>query len=118
MSWQVLFYKEDDAEPAKNFLVEELTNAERSRFITRVKYVQQKGLGILAERSDILESVKNEKNLFSLRLPRSQNNPRFLLCARAGKTLVVLHGFKEKSASDYDKAIRIAKRRRDNLESE
>lgn len=117
MSWSVLFYKEGDVEPAKDFLVHELTNPERRRFVTRVKYVQQKGLALIRDRPDILESVKGENNLYSLRLPKSQNNPRFLLCASINQTLYVLHGFKEKDARDYDRAIRVARKRRDALKN-
>lgn len=46
-------------------------------------------------------------------MTKSQNNPRFLLCAQAGQTLIVLHGFKEKSTADYERAIDVAARRRD-----
>lgn len=117
MSWSVLFYKEGDTEPAQEFLVQELTNAERGRFVTRVQYVQQKGLDLVRERPDILESVQGESNLYSLRLPKSQNNPRFLLCASIDQTLYVLHGFKEKNKRDYKRAIRVAKRRRNALKN-
>jgi len=117
MSWQVLFYREGKVEPAKDFLVNELTNAERRRFIKRVQYVQKWGLGLVRERPDILEPVQNEDNLYSLRLPRSQNNPRFLLCADIGQTFYVLHGFKEKNTRDYNRAITVAKRRRKALKN-
>lgn len=115
MDWTVRFYEEEGWEPAKEFLVEELTNAERTRFVKRVQYIQKEGLQV---RSDILESVEDEQNLYSLRLPKSQNNPRFLLCTLSGeKTFVVLHGFKERSNSDYESAITVSRNRRDTLES-
>lgn len=112
MSWSVLFYREKNGkQPALDFLQNELTNAERSRFVRRVQRVQDKGLNLLQSGSDVLESVKDADNLYSLRLPRSQNNPRFLLCVNVGKTFYILHGFKEKSTSDYDRAIKIAENR-------
>lgn len=116
MNWTVRFYEDEGWEPAKEFLIEELTNAERTRFVKRVQYVQNEGLQV---RSDVLESVEDEQNLYSLRLPKSQNNPRFLLCTLSGeRTFVVLHGFKEGSSSDYNSAIEVAKNRRNKLESE
>jgi phage-related protein len=50
-------------------------------------------------------------------MTKSQNNPRFLLCAQTGETLIVLHGFKEKSRSDYEGAIEVAAHRRDKLQN-
>ena len=117
MSWQVLFYKEGGTEPAMDFLLYELTNTERSRFIKRVQYIQARGLDLVRDRPDILESVKGEDNLYSLRLPGSQNNPRFLLCVDIGQTFYVLHGFKEKNTRDYTRAISVAKQRRDALKN-
>lgn len=118
MSWDVLYYQEKSGRsPVIEFLQQELTNSERSRFIRRLRYVQAKGLNLLGGNSDILESVQNAKNLYSLRLPGSQNNPRFLLCVDTGKTFYVLHGFKEKSSADYDRAITVAESRRDNLQN-
>ena len=116
MSWSVRFYKEGGREPVKDFLVEELTGAERGRFVKRMQYLQAKGLQLAAERPDILRKVKGEENLFRLSMTKSPNNPRFLLCARSGQQLILLHGFKEKSAKDYDRAIAVAARRRDKLE--
>jgi len=118
VAWTVRFYTDEGWEPAKQFLVDELTNAERSRFVQRMRYLQQKGLQFTAERPDILRKVKGESNLFRLSMTKSENNPRFLLCAQKGQTLVVLHGFKEKSSSDYDRAIEIAARRRDQLQDQ
>lgn len=117
MDWTVRFYEDDGWEPAKEFLVEELTNAERSRFVQRMKYLQKKGLQLVAERPDILRKVEGESNLFRLSMTKSQNNPRFLLCAQTGQTLTVLHGFKEQSTSDYEAAIEVAVRRRDKLQN-
>lgn len=118
MPWTVRFYEEEGWEPAKEFLVEELTNAERSRFVQRMKYLQKKGLQLTAERPDILRKVEGESNLFRLSMTKSQNNPRFLLCAQTGQTLIVLHGFKEQSASDYERAIDVAVHRRDKLQNQ
>lgn len=116
--WDVGFYEDEDGrEPAKDFLVEDLTNVERTRFIKRMQYLQQQGLRLAAERPDILKKVKGEGKLFRLSMTKSQNNPRFLLCAQSGQRLVVLHGFKEKSTSDYDRALTVAARRRDKLQA-
>jgi phage-related protein len=112
--WRVLYYKDGKGnQPAKAFLQDELTEAEQESFDTRLKYVRLKGLQV---RDDVMESLKGESNLFSLRLPKSQNNPRFLVCAVSGRRLVLLHGFKEKSSGDYEKAISIARKRRDIVE--
>ena len=115
--WDVRFYREEGREPAKDFLIDELTNAERGRFVKRMQYLQQKGLQLTAERPDILRKAEGEQNLFRLSMTKSQNNPRFLLCAQSGQRLFVLHGFKEKSTSDYDRALAIAAKRRDKLEA-
>jgi phage-related protein len=77
----------------------------------------EKRLKLIAERPDILKKVEGEENLFRLSMTKSQNNPRFLLCAQAGQTLIVLHGFKEKSTADYERAIDVAARRRDKLQT-
>ncbi len=71
----------------------------------------------MRERKDVLEPLSGEKNLYSLRIPRTINNPRVLLCALPGRPnyLVLLHAFKEKRRKDYEKAIELAKARRDLL---
>src|SRR4051794_22145891 len=77
--WQVIFYQEHDgAEPARCFLDRELTVAEKAQFWHRVGLLAQKGLQLLG--TAILEKVKDEDNLYTLRLPKTTHNPRFLLC--------------------------------------
>jgi len=74
-----------------------------------------KGLSLLVERSDILDKIETEDNLYELRLDNTPNNPRIFLCALTGKRLVLLHAFKKKSRKTPRTEIDIAARRRDLL---
>jgi phage-related protein len=75
--------------------------------------ISVKGLSLLVERSDILDKIETEDNLYELRLDNTPNNPRIFLCALTGKRLVLLHAFKKKSRKTPRSEIDIAARRRD-----
>lgn len=108
MSWDVRFYRNNKGEePARSFL-ESLASSERKAFETRIKYVKMKGPRV---KKDIMTNVQGIKGLYRLRI-MSESNPRFLLCAVKGRRFFVLHGFKEKSESDYRAAVRTAVPRR------
>ena len=118
--WLILYFRNEKGdEPVKEFFELPskigITSGEKKMFEQRLKWVQQKGLHLLRERSDVLEKLKSEDNLYSLRIPRTTNNPRVLLCALVGRPncLVLLHAFKEKKKKDYDKGIALARKRRD-----
>lgn len=104
MEWSVEFYRNNKGdEPARTFL-ESLDPSEQSTFETRVTYVKMKGPRV---KNDVMTNVQGVKGLYRLRI-KSENNPRFLLCAVAGRRFFVLHGFKEKDVSDYKKAVKKA----------
>lgn len=67
----------------------------------------------MIQRSDILDKIETEENLYELRLPNTQNNPRFLLCALKGKRIILLHAFKKKGRKTDRREIEIAVKRRD-----
>lgn len=113
--WEIVFYQEaDGTEPAREFLKNSnLTPGELKQFQVRLYYLTEKGLSLLRERSDIIEKIKTEDNLYELRLDNTPNNPRFFLCALTGKCLVILHGFKKKDRKIPPREISIAAKRRD-----
>ena len=97
-SWQIEFYREaDGTELVKEFLKDpSLKPGEVQQFQTRLSVLVEKGLVLMIQRSDILDKIETEENLYELRLPNTQNNPRFLLCALKGKRIILLHAFKKK----------------------
>jgi hypothetical protein len=117
--WQIVYFKDDKGEtPVKDFFEQPsdkgITEAETKQFEKRLRWVQERGLDILKERKDVLETLEHEANLYSLRVPSKVNNARVLLCQLPdNNVLVLLHVFKEKRTKDYQKAIKIARKRRD-----
>ncbi|MBR8835428.1 MAG: type II toxin-antitoxin system RelE/ParE family toxin [Stigonema ocellatum SAG 48.90 = DSM 106950] len=117
--WQVIFYRESDGtEPVQDFLRDpSLTPGELKQFQVRLTLLTQKGLSLLLERSDILDKIEGEKNLYELRLDNTPNNPRIFLCALIGKRLVLLHAFKKKGRKTPKLEIKIAAKRRDLVQA-
>jgi phage-related protein len=113
--WQIIFYRDSDGtEPVQEFLLDpSLTSGELKQFQVRVMLLTQKGLSLLLERSDILDKIEGEKNLYELRLDNTPNNPRIFLCALVGKRLILLHAFKKKGRKTPKLEIKIAVKRRD-----
>lgn len=113
--WQIVFYRDSDGtEPVQQFLQDSsLTPGELKQFQVRLTLLTQRGLSLLLERSDILDKIKGEKNLYELRLDNTPNNPRIFLCALIGKRLVLLHAFKKKGRKTPKLEINIAAKRRD-----
>ncbi len=113
--WEVVYYEEEDGtQPVKEFLQDfSLTSGELNQFEVRLTYLKLKGLSLLRERSDILDKIKTEDNLYELRIDNTPNNPRIFLCALTGKRLVLLHAFKKKTRKTPKSEIDIAARRRD-----
>lgn len=103
--WQIEFYREFDTnEPVKKFLKEaNLTEGELKQLQLRLKLLKTWGLQLLRERSDILSKIKEQNNLYELRLDNTPNNPRIFLCAFTGKRLILLHGFKKKKQKPLPK---------------
>lgn len=95
--WTVVDYSDGAFQPIRDFIAE-LEPAERGRLKARLEMVRLKGLVV---GSNILCKVVGGKRddprrkLWELRLPKSMHNPRFLLAAVPGRTLVLLHGFKK-----------------------
>ena len=117
--WQIIFYQDDETEPVQEFLQDpSLTSGELKQLQVRLYLLAEKGLSLLIERSDILDKIETEDNLYELRLDNTPNNPRIFLCALTGKRLVMLHAFKKKSRKTPRGEINTAARRRDIAESE
>jgi phage-related protein len=113
--WEVVYYEEvDGTQPVQEFILNSsLTSGELKQLRVRLYLLTVKGLSLLIERSDILDKIETEDNLYELRLDNTPNNPRFLLCALTGKRLVFLHAFKKKSRKTPKQEISMAARRRD-----
>ena len=115
--WQIDFYTEVDGTlPVKEFLENSsLKPGELKQLALRLKLLRGYGLRLLKERSDILDKIATEKNLYELRIDNTPNNPRIFLCAFTGKRFFLLHGFKKKSRKTPKSEINIAAKRRDQL---
>lgn len=113
--WEIKFYrKADGTEPVQEFLKDpSLKPGELKQFQTRLRLLKQKGLMLMIQRSDILDKIETQKNLYELRIDNTPNNPRFFLCAMTGKRLILLHAFKKKGRKTPSGEIAIAARRRD-----
>lgn len=113
--WEIIFYQEaDESSPVQEFLKNSsLTPGELKQFRVRLQVLAVKGLSLLRERSDIIQKIKTEKDLYELRLDNTPNNPRFFLCALVGKRLVLLHAFKKKGQKIPRSEIEIAVKRKD-----
>lgn len=113
--WQIIYYQEvDGTEPVGKFFNDpSLTQGELKQFQLRLSLLAMKGLALQVERSDILDKIDIEKNLYELRLDNTRNNPRIFLCALTGKRLILLHAFKKKGRKTPANEIKIAAKRRD-----
>jgi hypothetical protein len=91
-----------------------ITKVERAKFLKRLQLVREEGLTLLARQSDVLESLTGERNLYSIRLPNTPNNPRILACALVDhKCIVLIHAFKELRKSAYRRELPRARTLRD-----
>lgn len=115
--WNIEFYIESDGSiPVQDFLQDpSLTPGELKQLQLRLKLLKSYGLRLLRERSDILDKIVTETNLYELRLDNTPNNPRIFICAFVGRRFVLLHGFKKKSRKTPKAEIGIAVRRRDRI---
>ena len=119
VTWRIVYFKDNKGEsPVKAFFEQPsdkgITEAETKQFEKRLRWLQARGLDILKERKDVLETLEGEDNVYSLRVPSKVNNARVLLCHIPNTyVLVLLHVFKEKRTKDYQKAIKIARTRRE-----
>lgn len=114
--WEIIFYQEvDGTVPVQEFFLDpSLTQGEKKQFEVRLNYLRTRGLSLLRERSDILDKIETEENLYELRLDNTPNNPRIFLCALKGKKcLVLLCAFKKKSRRTPQREIQIAVRLRE-----
>ncbi|MEH1949807.1 MULTISPECIES: type II toxin-antitoxin system RelE/ParE family toxin [unclassified Nostoc] len=113
--WQIIYYQEvDGTKPVEEFFNDpSLTKGESKQFQLRLYYLKNKGLALLVERSDILDKIETENNLYELRLDNTPNNIRIFLCALTPKRLILLHAFKKKGNRTPLKQINIAAKRRD-----
>jgi phage-related protein len=113
--WQVIYYQEvDETKPVEEFFNDHsLTKGESKQFQLRLYYLKNKGLALLVERSDVLDKIETENNLYELRLDNTPNNIRVFLCALTPKRLILLHAFKKKGRKTPLNEIKIAAQRRD-----
>lgn len=122
--WSVRYYCDQDGRvPVADFFAVPsdigITRAERVKFFTRLELVAESGLDLIQRQSDILESLKGETNLLSLRLKKMTNNPRVLACALEGhRCIVLLHAFKELSRTAYRRELPTGRTRRDAVTSD
>ena len=70
------------------------------------------------KRSDILDVIEGESNLYELRLDNTPNNPRVLLCAVVGKRFVLLHAFKKKGRKTPKREITVGVKRKKQVEEQ
>jgi len=93
-----------------------ITKVERVKFYARLALVREHGLGLIVRESDVLEPLRGETNLYSIRLRGTTNNPRVLACAVAGRRcIVLLHAFKELRHRAYRRELPLARSRRDHV---
>lgn len=91
-----------------------ITKVERAKFFAYLVLVGEQGLGLIARGSYVLEPLRGETNLYSIRLPGTTNNPRVLACALGGhRCIVLLHAFKELRPRAYRRELPLARSRRD-----
>jgi hypothetical protein len=91
-----------------------ITKLERVKFYAYLALVREHGLDLIARRSSVLEPLRGESNLYSIRLRGTTNNPRVLACALRGhRSIVLLHAFKELRPSAYRREVPVARRLRD-----
>lgn len=86
--WRVLSYREANGNSPVQAFVESMPQEVRRRFQTRVGYLRKDGLNASQE-----VAKKLEDDLWELRLPHSDGNPRILFFASIGRRIVLLHGF-------------------------
>lgn len=111
--WKILAYRDASGHSPVQAYVEGLPEEVRRRFQTRVGYLRSDGLNASQE-----VAKKLEDDLWELRLPHSDGNPRVLFFASIGRRIVLLHGFnKEGRANDKvpESEKIIARRRRDDF---
>lgn len=114
--WEIDEYVEDDGRTPIRDFVAGLEPAERGRLSTRLEYVREEGLRAGAHVLKNLRAGRGDARgkLWELRLENSPNNPRVLSFATAGRTLVLLHGFRKTGRPDDkipEREVRIALRR-------
>ena len=91
-----------------------ITKVERAEFFAYLVLVGEQGLGLIARGSYVLEPLRGETNLYSIRLQGTTNNPRVLACALGGhRCIVLLHAFKELRPRAYRRELPLARSRRD-----
>ncbi len=117
--WAVRFYRDQRGRrPVADFFEARtglgITDVERVKLYARLVLVREHGLGLIARGSSVMEPLRGESNLYSIRLKGTTNNPRVLACALAGRRcIVLLHAFKELRPRAYRREIPRARSRRD-----
>jgi hypothetical protein len=96
-----------------------ITKVERVKFYAYLLLVREQGLALIARSSSVLEPLRGETNLYSLRLHGTTNNPRVLVCALSGhRCIVLLHAFKELRPGAYRRELPVARARRARVNAE
>jgi hypothetical protein len=120
-TWSVRYYRDERGRlPVAEFFEMPssigITKPELARLRAHLKLVRDEGLVLITRRSDILEAIRGEDNLYSLRLNRTKNNPRVLVCALPEhRCMVLLHAFKELHKNAYRHELPKARTRRDRV---
>ena len=94
--WRIAVYQAQDASSPVREYVESLPDEVKRRFQQRVQYLRMDGLNASQD-----VAKKLEDDLWELRLPHSDGNPRILFFASVGRRIILLHGFnKQGKATD------------------
>ncbi len=119
--WAVRYFRDERGRlPVADFFelpsVIGITKVERVKFYARLELVREQGLGLIARSSSVLEPLRGETNVYSIRLHGTTNNPRVLACAVSGRRcIVLLHAFKELRPRAYRRELPLARSRRDRV---
>ena len=119
--WAVRYFRDERGRlPVADFFelpsVIGITKVERVKFYARLELVREQGLGLIARSSSVLEPLRGETNVYSIRLRRTTTNPRVLACAVSGRRcIVLLHAFKELRPRAYRRELPLARSRRDRV---
>ena len=117
--WAVRYFRDERGRlPVADFFevpsVIGITKVERVELFARLELVREQGRVPNARSSSVLEPLRGEANISSIRLHGPTNDPRVLACAVAGRRcIVLLHAFKELRPRAYRRELPLARSRRD-----
>lgn len=116
-TWRIERYKTAQGDSPVDEFILSLLPAEVGRLKARLDYLALDGVNagthiVRAVRGGVRSQGRSK--LWELRMPKSQNNPRFLFCLLHGQTILLLHGFAKTGNPDDrlpNKEVEIAVKR-------